>query len=103
MFPIKVLYDFVELKDATNLQCGVTVSSRNFKKAVHRNRVKRVVREAYRLHKPALHNMLQQRNLQMAVFIIYVNKALPNFNEVNDKMEVALNKLSELVIKKQQA
>src|SRR6476469_4622404 len=51
VFPIKVLYDFAENIEVS-LQAGVTTSSRHFKKAVQRNRVKRVLREAYRLQKP---------------------------------------------------
>jgi ribonuclease P protein component len=79
------------------LQCGVTVSSRNFKKAVSRNGVKRIVREVYRLQKLPLQNLLEEQNKRLIVFFIYVGKELPVFNEVNGKMEIALQRIISVV------
>ncbi|HEX6916409.1 MAG TPA: ribonuclease P protein component [Chitinophagaceae bacterium] len=75
------------------VKAGVTVSTRNFKKAVERNRIKRLVREAYRLNKPRLLDHLTGKGHQLAVFFIYTGKDLPSFTELNEKMQVILNKL----------
>ncbi|HEX8278337.1 MAG TPA: ribonuclease P protein component [Segetibacter sp.] len=99
VFPIKVLYDFVENSDF-NLQAGVTVSSRNFKKAVSRNRVKRVLREAYRLEKMPLQNMLREQEKSMILFFIYIGKELPVFAEVHGKMQIALQRLQDNILNK---
>lgn len=99
VFPFKVLYNFLELSTGTNLQAGVTVSSRNFKKAVDRNRIKRIMREGYRLQKVPLLDALHERNLQLAVFFIYTGKEIPEFAEVNQKMETVVNKLVEIISK----
>ena len=79
------------------MQCGVTVSSRNFKKAVDRNRVKRIVREVYRLQKLPLQNLLEEQDKHLIMFFIYVGKELPVFNEVNGRMEIALQRLVNVV------
>ncbi len=97
MFPLKVVYDFVELKNDQPLQAGVTVSGRNFKKAVERNRVKRVIREAYRLQKLPLQQTLKSENKQLAVFFIYVGRELPVFEELNKKMKSIMKRLSDIV------
>lgn len=98
VFPVKVLYDFVE--DAENpLQAGVTVSSRKFKKAVQRNRVKRVLREAYRLQKMPLKIALKEQQKSLVLFFIYIGKELPAFVEVHEKMQVILQKLADNVNK----
>lgn len=91
-FPVKVLYDFTE--DASiPLQAGVTVSSRNFKKAVERNRAKRILREAYRLQKLPLQHVLEEQNLSLALFFICTGKELPEYTEVYKKMGIILQKL----------
>ena len=77
-----------------NLQVGVGVSARNFKKAVDRNRIKRLVREAWRLQKNELKENLKTSSKQMNVFLIYTDKELPDFDVVKNKVKTALNKLS---------
>ena len=91
-FPIKALYDWVK-DQPTPLKAGVTVSSRRFKKAVDRNRVKRVLREGYRLQKCTLQNLLEEKNVSLAIFFIYIGKELPVFTEVSEKMGIILQRL----------
>lgn len=95
-FPLKVLYDFVEDTSAP-LQAGVTTSSRNFKKAVERNKVKRVLREAYRLQKISLQHAVEEQSTSLALFFIYTGKELPVFSDVYKKMGIILQKLEDNV------
>ncbi len=76
-----------------SIQVGFSVSSRNFKKAVQRNRIKRLLREGYRLEKEILEEYLVTNNKKIAFFIIYVSKELPDFLEVKEKMKGAIIKL----------
>jgi len=75
------------------LQAGFGVSSRYFKKAVDRNRIKRLSREAYRLQKQPLFQRLEEKGLCLAVFFIYTGKDLPDHATVTHKIGVALEKL----------
>lgn len=92
------MYDFVENAD-TPLQAGVTASSRHFKKAVQRNRVKRVMREAYRLQKGSLQLTLIEQQKFVVLFFIYLGKELPVYAEVHEKMRVLLQKVSDNILK----
>jgi ribonuclease P protein component len=75
------------------LQAGFGASSRNFKKAVDRNRIKRLSREAYRLQKAPLMEQLRSKGISMAVFFVYIGKDLPDYPTVSTKIGVALQKL----------
>ena len=75
------------------LQAGFGAGARHFKKAVDRNRIKRLSREAYRLQKNPLLQRLEEKRLSLAVFFIYTGKELPDYGTVTDKIGVALQKL----------
>lgn len=87
IFPIKILYSVTDKILATNssVQCGVGVSKRNFKKAVHRNRIKRIMREAYRLNKTELYNSAVQNQKQVNIFLLYIDKQLPTIELLMQK------------------
>ena len=79
--------------DWAPLQAGFGASSRHFKKAVDRNRIKRLGREAYRLQKEPLLQRLTEKGLSLAVFFIYTGKELPEQATVTEKIGVILRKL----------
>ena len=81
----------------STLQFGTGVSAKNFKRAVDRNRVKRLIREAYRLQKQPLQEGVMQEKLQLNIFFIYTSKELPAFNVVKEKVNLILNKLTKIV------
>ena len=76
-----------------NLQLGVSVSSRNFKRAVDRNRIKRLLRESWRLQKNDLRSKQEENKKMMLVFLIYTGKEMPAFHELNSGVHTILNKL----------
>jgi ribonuclease P protein component len=80
-----------------NVRFGVGVSSKNFKKAVDRNRIKRLVREAWRLQKHELSETIKAKQKQLNVFFIYTGKELPDFGTVKEKVAVALKKLADKI------
>jgi ribonuclease P protein component len=80
-------------EDWAPLQAGFGASSRHFKKAVDRNRIKRLGREAYRLQKEPLLRRLTEKGLSLAVFFIYTGKELPEHAIVTEKIGVILQKL----------
>lgn len=94
-FPFRILYFFLE-KNIAPLQTGFAVSAKQFKKAVDRNRIKRLLREAYRLQKNALTDTLKMNENFMIVFFVYTGNEIPRYEEVFEKMQSALKRLNKI-------
>jgi ribonuclease P protein component len=81
-------------------KAGFSAPKKLMKKAVHRNRVKRLLREAYRLHKHKLLAALAQRHgalLHAQLFFVFTDKQLPTYSLVEEKMKYAIRRLVKTV------
>ena len=95
MFPLRVIFLEIENTDVP-LQAGFSVSTRHFKHAVDRNRIKRLMRESYRIQKNSLQAHLQENEKSIAVFFIYTGKELPGYHLIYEKTAMALLKLESM-------
>ena len=84
-------------KGETGLKSGTGVSAKNFKRAVDRNRIKRLTREAWRLQKNEIRDKVKETQRQLNVFFIYTGRELPDFTTVKDKVAIALKKLADKI------
>jgi ribonuclease P protein component len=99
--PLRVIYRFIQADASTMekgiIKVGVSASSRNFKKAVTRNRIKRLLRESYRLQKTSLQQQLLKNHRLLELFIIYTGKDVPVYQELFDKMTAIIRRLETQV------
>lgn len=106
VFPFKVFYLLAPAPDkavpsqepdkrasAEPIQAGFGAASRKFGRAVDRNRIKRLCREAWRLQKQPLIDRLREKGSSLAIFFIYTGKELPDYRLVSGKIGVILQKL----------
>jgi len=89
IFPLRVIYLKLEHPGDFPVQASVSVSKRNFKLAVKRNRIKRLMREAYRLNKHILYDNLQDKYIMM---YIYLAKEEEPFQVIEKKMQKLMQK-----------
>ena len=94
VYPLKAVYIFENEKHP--LQAGVSASKRNFKKAVDRNRIKRLIREVYRLQKPALENHLIQNKQSLSIFLMYVGKEMPEYTQLKESVEKIIKRMLKI-------
>lgn len=86
-YPLKIVFLSTPLPAGYPVQAGFTVSKKNFKRAVQRNRIKRLMREAYRLNKHELYKQLPEQ--QLAVFFIFIGKELPEYPAIEKGIKKA--------------
>ncbi|MEO5561833.1 MAG: ribonuclease P protein component [Chitinophagaceae bacterium] len=95
--PFRVYYLF-DTTAVASLQFGAGVSSKHFKKAVDRNRVKRLMKEAWRLQKNPLSTLIKEQNKHLSVFFIYTGKELPDYKDVHEKTgKIISDKLCKMI------
>ncbi len=90
VFPIKLIYLNTENQEGL-IQAGVTVPKKNFKSAVKRNHIKRLLRESYRLNKASVFNNTEGN---FAFLFLYLGKETLPFELVERKMKQLLNKFN---------
>jgi len=92
-FPLRVTYRLLPATDSAGAQVGVTVSKKNFGKASDRNRIKRRLREAYRLQKEELVQILKEKNIQAAIFLMYTDSNMASFDVVKEAVKKSIGQL----------
>lgn len=93
-YPFRVVYLIVsEADEAIPVRAMVSVSKKRFKTAVSRNKIKRLIRESYRLNKNVLTQFATANNLKVHLSFQYVSDEILSFGDLDDKMNRTLNKL----------
>ena len=93
-FPLRLVYLETSFDEDVQIKTGISVSKRNFKTAVDRNHIKRLLREAYRLNKADYFNNI---TTQYAFMILYIGKDKPTFDQVETKMKRLFKKFLDKV------
>lgn len=95
-FPVRAVWLQMEEAKSSSLQFTVSVPKRKFKHAVDRNRIKRQIREAYRLHKSELTELLStayNNKPTFALMLIYVSRDKESYQTIQKGVKKSINRL----------
>ncbi len=97
IFPFRLVWLTTPLPSTFPVQCAVSVSKRTHPKAVDRNRIKRQMREAYRLHKHLLYQSIQTNcpDTQVAMMLIFINRKDTPYVLIEKKVKSSLQFLAK--------
>ncbi len=94
--PFKTYYAIGGTAAGRSLRVGAGVSARRFKRAVDRNRIKRLTREALRLQKHSLEKTVADQKRSLSAFFLYTGRDMPDFTMMMEKVGVILQQLESI-------
>lgn len=92
-FPFRVSYLLCE-REEQGVALLVSIPKRRLRRAVDRNRMKRLAREAYRLNKGDFDTSLLPEGYGLDIALVYVKDALGDYTEVEKGVRKALRLLN---------
>lgn len=92
-YPFRVYYMVGDDHSDQPLRAAVSVSKRIYKRAVDRNRLKRLTREAWRMNKGRLHSAMVQRNTSLVLMLVYTSAEMHDFSFISNKTREVVSKL----------
>lgn len=101
-YPLRVIYLLHEQSRESICSILVSVPKKRIKKASHRNRIKRLIRESYRLNKALIDNeTVGDKSLDIA--FIYVKDVTSDYPTIQKAIQKALNQITVRITKTEQS
>lgn len=96
-YPFRLKYLVTEWEGDAAVKIVVSVPKRSVRKAVRRNRIRRQIKEAYRLNKADLLSQMKAKEKRLALFLIYTGKDDQTYQSLEKKLIELLRKLQDIV------
>ena len=96
VYPYRVIFIFRHDEDRrVTVRLLVSVSKKRFHHAFKRNRVKRLIREAWRRNKAPLYEICQRDNISLDVALVYTATVIHSYEEMLAKTKKAVNEIAK--------
>lgn len=93
VYPLRIVYKLSEEKSDTQVKVLISVPKKKIRKAVDRNRIKRLIREAYRLNKTEFIAAINEEKCNLHLAITYVSDKEADFSMIREKIRLALPRI----------
>jgi ribonuclease P protein component len=97
-YPLRVVYSCIESSNKGSISILISVPKRKFKRAVKRNRIKRLIREAYRLNKGRLKGLIEDRNFRVLIGFIYLDNEVKEYHDIEKGIKKTMELLEEKLV-----
>lgn len=95
-YPFNVIWKVDSNSDST-LKMAVSVPKKKIPNATDRNKIKRLVREAFRKNKTIIQQPLEAKNVKLHLMLVYSQSNIMSMSEIEDKISVTLQRLADEV------
>ena len=95
VYPYRVIYLFRRDESPVTVRVLVSVSKKRFHHAFKRNRVKRLMREAWRRNKAPLYEICQRDNISVDVALVYTATVIHSYEEMLAKTKKAVHEIGK--------
>ena len=95
-YPFNVIWKVDSNSDST-LKMAVSAPKKKIPNATDRNKIKRLVREAFRTNKTIVQQPLEAKDVKLHLMLIYSQSSIMSMSEIEDKISVTLQRLAEQV------
>ena len=98
VFPVKAFYNkFPSQNTQGELRFGISIPKKKFKRAVDRNEIKRLVKEAIRLNKTFLHESLYKKEISLHIMVVCYFDKIPDYRSVEKRIKQLLERLTKRI------
>ena len=92
---LRLVWKVDDNQDEVAVKSIIVVPKKKIRLAVKRNIIRRRMKEAYRLHKIELENMLKNRGLHLSIAIIYQKGKILPYKTLEEEIKLILERLSK--------
>ncbi|MEA4937314.1 MAG: ribonuclease P protein component [Paludibacter sp.] len=93
VYPLRVVYLQSEERTNTPVKVLISVPKKKIRFAVQRNKIKRLIREAYRLNKSDFIVAINEKHISLHIAITYVADKETDFTLIQEKVRLILSKI----------
>ena len=96
-YPLRIIYlhDNCDKELSHGVSLMVSVPKKKFRQAVKRNRIKRIIRESFRLNKNETTTLCKQKEKKLHIAFLYIGNELKPYVTIEKAVQKALKRIEE--------
>lgn len=93
VYPLRIVYLVTDKEENAPVRVLFSVPKKKIRLAVNRNRIKRLLRENYRINKHVIVAEMEKKDASLHLGIVYLSNELTDYGCIGEKMVAAIQRL----------